>query len=119
MKLFTTLLLSSTLAFSLNVQEIVQKSDTIRNVGGSMVERGHIVEYQNARQVDSMTIDIYAQEFEDDFKILVQILSPKKDKGKLILRFGNKIWLYDGGLCPYLDNSLKDKNTYNIESYFQ
>ena len=95
MNLFTALLLSTSLAFSLNVQEIVQKSDAIRNVGGSMYERGHIVEYKNARKVDSMTIDIYAKAYGNGFKTLVKILSPKKDKGKLILRAGNKMWLYD------------------------
>lgn len=95
MKLLTTILLSSTLAFSINVQEIVQKSDAIRNVSGSMYERGHIVEYKNARKVDSMTIDIYAKAYGNGFKTLVKILSPKKDKGKLILRSGNKMWLYD------------------------
>jgi len=95
MKLLTILTLCSSLAFSLSVQEIVQKSDNIRNVGGSMYERGHIVEYKNARKVDSMSIDIYAKEYGSGFKTLVQILSPKKDKGKLILRSGNKMWLYD------------------------
>jgi len=95
MKLFTNILLSSTLAFSLNVQDIVQKYDAIRNVSGSMYERGHIVEYKNARKVDSMTIDIYAKEYGSGFKTLVKILNPKKDKGKLILRSANKMWLYD------------------------
>ena len=95
MKLLTTVLLSTSIAFSMSVEEIVQKSDDIRNVGGAMYERGHIVEYKNARKVDSMTIDIYAKEYGSGFKTLVQILSPKKDKGKLILRSGNKMWLYD------------------------
>jgi len=95
MKLITALLLSTSLAFSMSVDEIVQKSDRIRNVSGSMYERGHIVEYKHARKVDSMTIDIYAKEYGSGFKTLVKILSPKKDKGKLILRSGNKMWLYD------------------------
>lgn len=95
MKFITTLLLTTSLAFSMSVDEIVAKSDKIRNIGGSMYERGHIVEYKNARMVDSMTIDIYAKEYNDGFKTLVNILSPKKDKGKLILRSGNKMWLYD------------------------
>ena len=95
MKLITLTLLSSALLFSMNVKEIVRKSDAIRNMGASIYERGQIVEYKNSRKVDSMTIDIYAKEYKNSFKTLVRILSPKKDKNKLILRSGNKMWLYD------------------------
>jgi len=96
MKILPILLSTATLLLANpTVEEIVQKSDDIRNISGSMYERGHIVEYKNARKVDSMTIDIYAKEYGNGFKTLVQILSPKKDKGKLILRSGNKMWLYD------------------------
>lgn len=95
MKLILLTLLSGSILFATNVQEIVQKSDAIRNMGSSFYERGHIVEYKNARKVDEMTIDIYAKEHKDSFKTLVKILSPRKDKNKLILRSGNKMWLYD------------------------
>ncbi|HIP44975.1 MAG TPA: hypothetical protein EYG93_06565, partial [Sulfurospirillum arcachonense] len=61
MKIFIIILTTATLLLAKpTVKEIVQKSDDIRNVSGSMYERGHIVEYKNARKVDSMTIDIYA-----------------------------------------------------------
>jgi outer membrane lipoprotein-sorting protein len=95
MKYITLALLSSSILFAMNVEEIVQKSDNIRNMGTSMYERGHIVEYKNARKIDEMTIDIYAKEYKGGFKTLVRILSPKKDKNKLILRSGNKMWLFD------------------------
>jgi len=95
MKLIILTLVSSSLLFSMNVKEIVEKSDEIRNMGASVYQRGHIVEYQNARKVDEMSIDIYAKEYKNGFKTLVRILSPKKDKNKLILRSGNKMWLYD------------------------
>lgn len=95
MKSIIVLFLTSTILLSMDVSEIVRKSDEIRNIPKAFFERGHIVQYRNARKVDSMTLDVYAKEFDGGYKTLVKILSPKKDKNKLMLRDGNKMWIYD------------------------
>ena len=96
MKILTTLLTTATLLLaSPSVQEIVQKSDKIRNPSASFYQRGLITEYKSAKKVDSMLIDIYSKENAGQFKTIVKILKPKKDRDKLILRDGNRMWLYD------------------------
>lgn len=97
MKLIITLFITTAMLFgaSLSPKEIVQKSDEIRNPSNSFYQRGLITEYKNAKKVDSMLIDIYSKESEGQFKTIVRILKPKKDKDKLILREGNTMWLYD------------------------
>jgi len=96
MKILTTLLTTSTLLLaSPTAQEIVQKSDKIRNPSSSFYQKGLISEYKNAKKIDSMLISIYSKEASGQFKTIVRILKPKKDRDKLILREGNTMWLYD------------------------
>jgi len=76
-------------------QEIVQKSDKIRNPSSSFYQKGLITEYKSAKKIDSMLISIYSKEENGQFKTLVRIIKPKKDRDKLILRDGNTMWLYD------------------------
>lgn len=97
MKHFIYLLLIGTLlnAENLTSKEIVQKSDEIRNTGDSFFQRGLITQYKNAKKIDSMLIDIYSKEVHSQYKTIVKILKPKKDRNKLILRDANSMWLYD------------------------
>ena len=96
MKILLTLLTTATVLFATpSAEEIVQKSDKIRNPSSSFYQKGLITQYQSAKKVDSMLISIYSKEEEGQFKTLVRILKPKKDKDKLILRNGNTMWLYD------------------------
>ncbi len=96
MKILTTLLTTATLLLaSPTANEIVQKSDKIRNPSSSFYQKGLITEYKRAKKIDSMLISIYSKESDGQFKTIVRILKPKKDKDKLILRDGNSMWLYD------------------------
>lgn len=96
MKILTILLATVTfLLASPTAKEIVEKSDEIRNAGSSFYQKGLITEYKSAKKVDSMLISIYSKESAGQFKTIVRILKPKKDKNKLILRDGNSMWLYD------------------------
>lgn len=95
MKLLTSILLSITSIYALTPTEIVQKSDKIRNPSDSFYQKGLITEFQNAKKVDSMLISIYSKEDAGQFKTIVKILKPKRDKDKLILRNGNSMWMYD------------------------
>ncbi len=96
MKILLILLtIATVLLASPSAQEIVQKSDKIRNPSSSFYQKGLITEYKKAKKIDSMLISIYSKEDDGQFKTLVRILKPKKDKDKLILRNGNTMWLYD------------------------
>ena len=96
MKILITLLTTTTLLLaSPTAKEIVQKSDEIRNPSSSFYQKGLITEYKSAKKIDSMLISIYSKEASRQFKTIVRILKPKKDKDKLILRDGNTMWLYD------------------------
>jgi len=96
MKIVSVLLgMSLILSAEPTATEIVQKSDEIRNPGSSFYQRGLISQYKNAKKVDSMLIDIYSKEVDSQFKTIVKIIKPKKDKNKLILRDANSMWLYD------------------------
>ena len=98
MKLITTILLTATTLFAQNLTslEIVNNSDKIRNPSDSFYQKSLITEFQNAKKVDSMLISIYSKKASDgQFKTLVKILKPKKDREKLMLREGNSMWMYD------------------------
>jgi len=98
MKLITTILLTATTLFAQNITplEIVNNSDKIRNPSDSFYQKSLITEFQNAKKVDSMLISIYSKKASDgQFKTLVKILKPKKDREKLMLREGNSMWMYD------------------------
>lgn len=99
MKLLKTLILrtvTTLMVQAITPLEIVQKSDNIRNPNDSFYQKGLITEFQNAQKVDSMLISIYSKKADDgQFKTLVKILKPKKDREKLILRNGNTMWMYD------------------------
>jgi len=60
---------------------MVNNSDKIRNPSDSFYQKSLITEFQNAKKVDSMLISIYSKKATDgQFKTLVKILKPKKDK---------------------------------------
>lgn len=97
MKLLITILLTITSIYSqtLTAKQIVEKSDKIRNPSNSFYEKGLITQFENAKKVDSMLISVYAKEINGQYKTLVKILKPKRDKDKVILRDGNSMWMYD------------------------
>ena len=86
MKLITTILLTATTLFAQNITpiEIVNNSDKIRNPSDSFYQKSLITEFQNAKKAR-----------DGQFKTLVKILKPKKDREKLMLREGNSMWMYD------------------------
>jgi len=77
--------------------EIIKKSDKIRNASQSYYQMCHITQYVNAKKKDSMLVSIYSKLQKDSgqFKTIVKILKPKRDKNKLILRNADKLWFYD------------------------
>lgn len=97
MKLLIIIFLTITVVYAQEFTpiQIVQKSDKIKNIGGSFYQKALITQYQNAKKVNSMLISIYSKEFNGQYKTLVKILKPTKDKNKIILRDGNTMWMFD------------------------
>ena len=98
MKILTTVLLLSGTLLAQNITPlyIVNKSDKVRNPSDSFYQKSFITEFKNAKKIDSMLISIYSKKASSgQFKTLVKILKPKKDREKLILRDGNSMWMYD------------------------
>jgi len=77
--------------------DIIRKSDNIRNASNSYYQMCNITQYINAKKKDSMLVSIYSKLQKDSgqYKTIVKILKPKRDKNKLILRNGDKLWFYD------------------------
>lgn len=76
---------------------IIQKSDKVRNAGRSFYQQCSITEYVDAKKTDAMLVSIYSkiEENSGQYRTLVRIQKPKKDKNKLIMRNGNILWFYD------------------------
>jgi len=82
---------------SVDPQQILAASDTIRNpdepFGLSIV----LTEYRNSREVDSNTLRIYSKLDAQTgrFRTLVSYIGPSRDAGKLVLENGTEMWFYD------------------------
>ena len=97
MKFLTTILLIITAIYAqaITPKQIVNNSDDIRNIPGSFYQKALITQYANAKRVDSMLISIYSKELNGQYKTLVKIIKPSKDRDKIILRDNNSMWMFD------------------------
>ncbi len=97
MKKILLLLLWVSSLWSISAEEIIKKSDAVRNVSESFYQRCFITEYIHAKKRDTMLVSIYSK-IEDNsgqYRTLVKMLAPKKDHNKLIMRDGDNLWFYD------------------------
>lgn len=78
-------------------EEIVSRSDAIRNPSGSFAMETKITQYENGSISDEMVVKILSKPEENSgsYRTLVEILKPAKDHGKLILRNVSDLWFYD------------------------
>ena len=102
MKSFVAVLLSLMLGHGLvwaapSAAEILTASDAIRNPGQPFSLTVTLTAFQAGKQVDTSTLVSYSrtQAQGGQFASLVRFALPARDAGKLMLKNGNDMWLYD------------------------
>ena len=80
-----------------DAQRILAASDAIRNPGRPFSVAVTLTEFQSGKQIDTSTLMTYsrAQEQGGQFASLIRFALPARDAGKLMLKNGNDLWLYD------------------------
>jgi hypothetical protein len=81
----------------LDAQKILAASDAVRNPAKPFGLSIVLVEYRNAKQVDSNTLAIYSKLDGDSgrYRTLVSYVGPPRDAGKLVLENGTEMWFFD------------------------
>jgi len=81
----------------LDAQQILAASDAIRNPTRSFGMTTTLIEYHNAHQTDSNTLQIYAKadRTNGQYRNLIRFVAPARDVNKLMLKNGNDLWFYD------------------------
>lgn len=76
---------------------LLQRADAIRNPARPFAATTTLLEYKDGRQTQSMTLRAYSSAGgpAEQFRSLVEILEPAQDKGKLILKDGTSLWMFD------------------------
>ena len=83
-------------AASDSAHDILMRSDTIRNPQESFVVNVTISQYENGRLDDQTRVTTHSRKDGDgQFLTLVHIDTPAVDKGKILLRNGNNLWMFD------------------------
>lgn len=78
-------------------QELLARSDVIRNPARPFGLTLDLVEYRDGRQANVSELDVYARAEPDSgrFRTLVRFVAPARDAGKLMLKTGNDLWFFD------------------------
>ncbi|MFV0436196.1 MAG: outer membrane lipoprotein-sorting protein [Desulfopila sp.] len=78
-------------------EEILRRTDLIRNPATPFSTQVRISEYQNARLVDEMVVKVRSKQAPDSgqYRTLVSFTQPLVDRGKLMLRNANEVWFFD------------------------
>jgi hypothetical protein len=77
--------------------ELLNTMDEVRCPGRPFKVALTISEFEAGKQVDGSALDVWSRQLEAgaQFATIVRFMQPAKDKGKLMLRSGNDMWLYD------------------------
>lgn len=80
-----------------DAQELLRRSDAIRNPGKQFKVQVQLAEFDGGKQVDASTLQSYSREQESSgqFASLVAFVQPARDAGKLMLRNGDDLWFFD------------------------
>lgn len=91
------LLLNAAAQAAPGADDIVKKSDEIRNPGKPFSVVVSLTEYRKGVPKDSAQVLVYSklERPGGQYRTLVQFQKPSKDVGKLILKNGNVLWFYD------------------------
>jgi outer membrane lipoprotein-sorting protein len=81
---------------ALDAQKILAASDAVRNPAKPFGLSIVLVEYRNAKEVDSNTLAIYSKlDASGRYRTLVSYVGPPRDAGKLVLENGTEMWFFD------------------------
>ena len=77
--------------------QLLAQSDAMRNPPKSFALTTTLLEYKAGRQKEEMTLRAYSsmRGADGQFRSLVAFESPAKDAGKLMLKDGTNLWLFD------------------------
>lgn len=80
-----------------NANELVVKSDKIRNPDKSFRMKTALIEYRNNKETQKMLFSVYSKPNlkTGEYNTLIKFLEPSKDYGKLMLKDGANIWFFD------------------------
>lgn len=80
-----------------SAQEIVAASDRVRNPGQPFRLTSTLQEYVGGQPRDRVVLTVYAKEdaATRQFKNLVRYVDPPRDRGKMVLLDGTRMWFYD------------------------
>ncbi len=101
---FTQILLGATATFGMgalpalaaqNANAILTKADAIRNPQTTFAVDVSLVNYERGRAAEQTKVTTYSRPTGQQFQTLVHIDAPAADRGKILLRNGNILWLYD------------------------
>jgi outer membrane lipoprotein-sorting protein len=91
-----SLFISGQALAALSAQEILHKSDQVRNPDRSFSLSTTLVSYKNGKQHETSMLRLYSRAYPNgQFRSLVKFISPQRDAGKLTLKSGRDLWLYD------------------------
>lgn len=81
----------------MTAQEILQRSDSVRNPSRSFSLLATLISYKNGKQDDSSQLVLYSRADPNggQFRSLLRFVNPQRDAGKLTLKSGRDLWLYD------------------------
>ncbi|WP_425101088.1 outer membrane lipoprotein-sorting protein [Tropicibacter sp. S64] len=83
-------------AFAANdAATILRKTDAIRNPQQSFAVDVALINYERGKVKEKTTVTTYSRPTGSQFQTLVHINAPSTDRGKILLRNGNNLWLYD------------------------
>ncbi|MBV2358180.1 outer membrane lipoprotein-sorting protein [Thalassococcus sp. CAU 1522] len=74
---------------------VLKKADAIRNPQTSFAVDVDLINYERGRVKEQTSVTTYSRATGNQFQTLVHINAPAADRGKILLRNGNILWLYD------------------------
>lgn len=82
---------------AVNAAQLLAQSDAIRNPSRAFALTTTLIEYKSGHQKDEMSLRAYAsmREADGQFRSLAAFESPAKEVGKLMLKDGTNLWLFD------------------------
>ncbi|WP_342627776.1 outer membrane lipoprotein-sorting protein [Nguyenibacter vanlangensis] len=82
---------------TIDAQNLLTRSDAVRNPPGSFSARVTLTEYRDGAQSDSAALMIYSRPSENSgqYYNLVRYEAPARDNGKLLLHKGVDLWFFD------------------------
>lgn len=82
---------------NIDAQEILKKSDNVRNPDKAFSLITTLISYKSGKQHETSKLVLYSLPGTNggQFRSLLRFISPQRDAGKLTLKSGRDLWLYD------------------------